>query len=327
MLSEASRQMMVEVERAAGLAAARALEDLLCALYVTGERPLKLAASARMADALMAALAAIPARAAPVTRLDGDLRPGEVLLAVFDQPDPRLDALFAHRAELPLLRLAVAGDPALLPAGADIAAALPALERTLPRALHALADARPRSGLRPAVFIDRDGVICENREDYVRSLDDFALLPDVTAPLRRLADSGRAVMVVSNQSALGRGLTTPEAVEAINRYMLAAVEAGGGRMDAVYICPHAPWEHCNCRKPRPALLMRAACEHGLDLSRSYMVGDAVSDVQAGLAAGCKPLMVLTGRGQTQLPALRAGGYGRVPVVADLSAAVAGLLGE
>jgi histidinol-phosphate phosphatase family protein len=132
--------------------------------------------------------------------------------------------------------------------------------------------------MRSAVFLDRDGVINANRSDYVKSWDEFAFLPGVFEALRRLREGSRTVVVVSNQSAIGRGIAAPAVVDAIHRRMRAEVAEHGGRIDAVFYCPHRPDEGCECRKPRPGLLRRAARELGLDLARSYLVGDAVSDV-------------------------------------------------
>src|SRR5436190_23406732 len=104
---------------------------------------------------------------------------------------------------------------------------------------------------RAAVFLDRDGVIIENREGYVRSWEDVAFLPGVLGALRRLARLSCAVAIVTNQSPVGRGLLTLEAAEAINRRVVARIEAAGGRIDASYLCPHRPDERCGCRKPAP----------------------------------------------------------------------------
>ncbi len=175
--------------------------------------------------------------------------------------------------------------------------------------------------MRAAVFLDRDGVINENRADYVKSRGEFVFLPGVMQPLRRLAQSDLAIVVITNQSAIGRGLVSPEEAEAINRFMVEEIERLGGRVDGLFCCPHRPDEGCECRKPRPGLLLRAAKELCLDLQRSFLVGDALSDVEAARAAGCQPVLVLTGRGKEQLqesnPALRDGCH----IVAGLAEAV------
>jgi len=172
-----------------------------------------------------------------------------------------------------------------------------------------------------AVFLDRDGVINENRSDYVKCWEEFEFLPGVFDPLRFLAQNHKVIVVVSNQSAIGRGLVPGEVVEGIHRRMRIEIQRRGGRIDGVFYCPHRPDDNCGCRKPRPGLLLRAADELNLDLAGSYFVGDAVSDVEAALAAGCAPIFVLTGRGREQRPLLHENGYNSVPVVRDLAEAV------
>lgn len=175
--------------------------------------------------------------------------------------------------------------------------------------------------MRSAVFLDRDGVINVNRPDYVKSWEEFVFLPGVFEPLRLLAQSNRVIVIISNQAAIGRGLVERKTVEDINRRMVEEIRHGGGRIDAVFFCPHHPDQNCDCRKPRPGQLVRAANELDLDLARSCFIGDAVSDVEAGLAVGCSPILVLTGRGREQLRLLKQRGYGNIPVVRDLAEAV------
>jgi len=154
--------------------------------------------------------------------------------------------------------------------------------------------------VRGAVFLDRDGVINQNRLDYVKSWDEFEFLPGVLASLGRLASAPYAIVVLSNQSAINRGLVSWAEVNAINGRMLRAIKQAGGRTDGVYVCPHRPDEACPCRKPKPGLLHQAAHELDIDLASSYLVGDALCDMQAALTARCVPLLVLTGRGQEEL---------------------------
>lgn len=157
-----------------------------------------------------------------------------------------------------------------------------------------------------AVFLDRDGVICENRSDHVKSWDEFNFLPGAKESIAALSRLNIPIVVVTNQAAINRGLTTAAAVIDIHTRMVAEINAAGGRVDRVLYCPHRPAEACDCRKPRAGMLRRAAADLRLDLRRSYMVGDALTDLQAGLAVGATPVMVLTGRGFRQLlPSLRA----------------------
>jgi histidinol-phosphate phosphatase family protein len=175
-----------------------------------------------------------------------------------------------------------------------------------------------------AIFLDRDGVINENRDDYVTSWQEIRFIPGVLQALARLAATPFHIVLVTNQSPIGRGILTRAQVEAINRRLVAQIEAHGGRMDRVYYCPHRPDEGCDCRKPRPGLLLQAGRELNVDLGKSYLVGDAVSDVEAALAAGVQPVMVRTGRGAVQERLLQVK-RPQVPVMANLSEALEWIL--
>jgi D-glycero-D-manno-heptose 1,7-bisphosphate phosphatase len=156
----------------------------------------------------------------------------------------------------------------------------------------------------PGLFLDRDGVIIENRESYVRTWEEVAFYPQALSALARLAPSPFKIVLVTNQSAVGRGIISYDAALEINRRVIAVVEQAGGRIDGAFMCPHAPVDACECRKPRPGLLLQAAQALSIDLSSSMMVGDALSDLQAGRAAGVRwSLLVRTGRGagQADLP--------------------------
>ena len=177
------------------------------------------------------------------------------------------------------------------------------------------------SNLNPAIFLDRDGVINHNRSDYVKTWEEYTFLPNVFAPLRTLAQTQYAIVIISNQSPIGRGLVQQDTIEDINARMKAEIERRGGRVDAIYYCPHAPDDNCDCRKPRPGMFLQAAQELDIDLASSFFIGDALSDVEAAFNAGCKPIMVLTGRGNEQFHLLSEMGYDEcVPVVDDLATA-------
>lgn len=156
----------------------------------------------------------------------------------------------------------------------------------------------------PAIFLDRDGVIIENCSNYVRSWADVVIFPQAVAALAAVRDCPYRIVLVTNQSAVGRGHISHATAAAINDRLLAHVRAAGGRIDAVYMCPHGPDDGCDCRKPQPGLLLRAAEELDIDLSRSVMIGDALTDVMAGQAAGARTVLLRTGRGgdQERLPA-------------------------
>ncbi|GAB4530999.1 MAG: D-glycero-beta-D-manno-heptose 1,7-bisphosphate 7-phosphatase [Anaerolineae bacterium] len=156
-----------------------------------------------------------------------------------------------------------------------------------------------------AIFLDRDGVICENRSDHVKSWDEFEFLPGAKESVAALSQLGMPIIVVTNQAIVGRGMVPDRVVDDIHRRMVAELEDHGGRISRVVYCPHRPEDRCPCRKPEPGMLYQVADEMGIDLSRSYMVGDAATDLLAGQRAGCQLYLVLTGRGMQQLvPSLR-----------------------
>ncbi len=173
----------------------------------------------------------------------------------------------------------------------------------------------------PAVFLDRDGVINVNRPDHVKSWAEFEFLPGALEALARLAALNRPVIVVTNQAIVNRGMVPQPVVDEINCRMAAEIVRAGGRIDAVVYCPHRPEEACRCRKPQPGLLLEAARRYRLDLRRSVLVGDALTDIAAGQAAGCRTIMVLTGRGAEQHTLAVQQGQNGYLVAQDLAEAV------
>ncbi|MBD3387539.1 MAG: D-glycero-beta-D-manno-heptose 1,7-bisphosphate 7-phosphatase [Candidatus Altiarchaeales archaeon] len=147
-----------------------------------------------------------------------------------------------------------------------------------------------------AVFIDRDGVINENRNGYVNDWTEFNFIEGSVQAFKELAQSDYKVIVVTNQAGVGRGRMKREDVEDIHARMLAEVEAAGGRIDAVYVCMHHPDEGCSCRKPGTGLVEMASETFNLDISRSWFVGDHTKDIKAGRDSGCRTVAVGTGYG-------------------------------
>jgi len=143
----------------------------------------------------------------------------------------------------------------------------------------------------PAVFLDRDGVINRRRPDHDKNWDEFEFLPGVLRALAELRAMNAPVVVITNQGAVGRGLISADQLRDIHCRMLRAIEAAGGHVSAIYTCPHAPADGCACRKPKPALFHQASRDLGIDLPRSVMIGDSPTDVEAGRAAGCRPILV------------------------------------
>jgi D-glycero-D-manno-heptose 1,7-bisphosphate phosphatase len=170
-----------------------------------------------------------------------------------------------------------------------------------------------------ALFLDRDGVINRERADYVKCWEELEFLPGVLPALRGLAGLGIPILVVTNQSAIGRGIILRATVDRINARLREEIVAQGGRIDAFFVCPHRPEEGCICRKPKPGLLYQAAARFGLDLTRCLLVGDAITDCEAAAAAGCPCIAVESGRQGAMLRGLLQG-TPQIPVVADLAAA-------
>jgi D-glycero-D-manno-heptose 1,7-bisphosphate phosphatase len=146
------------------------------------------------------------------------------------------------------------------------------------------------------VILDRDGTINEDRDDYVKSADEWQPVPGSLEAIARLNQAGWHVVVATNQSGLGRGLFDMEALNRMHRKMHDALLQHGGRIDAVFFCPHAPEDECRCRKPLPGLFEEIAERYGLDLAGVPAVGDSLRDLQAAIAAGCAPHFVRTGKG-------------------------------
>ncbi len=157
------------------------------------------------------------------------------------------------------------------------------------------------NNMKPAIFLDRDGVIIENCANYVRSWNDVEIFPEAVQALSYYAASPYQIVFVTNQSAVGRGIVSLETIQAINHKLVDLLQKKGCRVDGVFICPHAPHENCPCRKPLPGLLYQASEALSIDLANSVMIGDAWTDLQAGNSAGVKRVgLVCTGRGHQQL---------------------------
>lgn len=149
---------------------------------------------------------------------------------------------------------------------------------------------------RGAIFLDRDGVINVNRTEHVKSWDEFQFIPGALESIRRLTQTGLPIFVITNQAIVNRKLITPDGLENIHKRMIAEINKAGGNITKVYHCPHDTHEKCACRKPEPGMLKQAAEEFDIDLSESFLIGDAWTDVEAGLAAGTRSILVMTGRG-------------------------------
>jgi histidinol-phosphate phosphatase family protein len=152
------------------------------------------------------------------------------------------------------------------------------------------------------IFLDRDGVINRNLEnDYVKCWEEFEFLPNALEAIQNLTEAGYQLIIVTNQSCINKGIISPATLDTIHRRMVAEIEANGGSIRAIYHCPHREEEGCDCRKPRPGMLIQAAAEHAVDLSTACLIGDSIRDIAAGQQAGCRTFLVLTGHGAKYSP--------------------------
>jgi D-glycero-D-manno-heptose 1,7-bisphosphate phosphatase len=176
--------------------------------------------------------------------------------------------------------------------------------------------------LGPLVILDRDGVINYDSEAYIRSPDEWQPLPGSLEAIAALHEHGRRVVVVSNQSGVGRGYFSEAVLAAIHAKMVGAIEAAGGAVSGVYYCPHRPEDKCACRKPAPGMLKQIGRDFDCTLTGVPFVGDKVSDVRAAEAVRARPILVRTGSGRAAEAELR---DRSLAVYDDLAAAVSHLL--
>lgn len=149
------------------------------------------------------------------------------------------------------------------------------------------------------MFLDRDGTLAEE-SGYLNHAGRFRMFPFAAAAVRNLAEAGFAVFVATNQSGVGRGYFPESLVQEIHETMQRQLAAAGAHLDGIYYCPHTSDDGCDCRKPRPGMLLRAAREHALDLRRSYVVGDRYADIETAHSAGAAGVLVRTGYGAGEL---------------------------
>ncbi|HXI35841.1 MAG TPA: D-glycero-beta-D-manno-heptose 1,7-bisphosphate 7-phosphatase [Burkholderiales bacterium] len=147
------------------------------------------------------------------------------------------------------------------------------------------------------VILDRDGTINEDSDAYVKSVAEWRPIPGSLEAIARLSQAGYRLVVATNQSGIARGLFDTTTLVAIHDTLQRAAAQVGGRIDAFFFCPHAADSACQCRKPKPGMLVEIARRFNVSLADTYMVGDALRDVEAAAAAGARPVLVLTGKGE------------------------------
>jgi len=172
-----------------------------------------------------------------------------------------------------------------------------------------------QSALRPGVFLDRDGTVAEE-VGYLNHASRFRIFPFAAAAIRRLNKANFRVIVVTNQSGVGRGYFPESLVHTVNELMTRRLAEAGATIDAVHYCPHPSTANCNCRKPRTGMVDRAALEHGLDLQRSFVIGDPYGDVELARNVRWRSIRVRTGYGGRELAWNAANWPGQPDFIAD-----------
>lgn len=237
-------------------------------------------------------------------------RPGDVVVAFSGSGNsPNVLRAVEIASQVGATTVGITGQGGALAAKVDVAVVVPtscmqriedvhlAIGHAVGMALRHLMAQEPLPA--PAVFVDRDGVInaLEPGKRYVTSWEEFHFIPRALEALAALCRMGARVVVVTNQSCIGRGLVSRRTVRLIHASMEEAVERAGGRIEAVYVCPHQPEDGCGCRKPRPGLFYAAQQDLGIDLARSVVIGDDSTDMEAARRIGARGVLVRTGHGR------------------------------
>jgi D-glycero-D-manno-heptose 1,7-bisphosphate phosphatase len=147
------------------------------------------------------------------------------------------------------------------------------------------------------VILDRDGVINYDSEHFVKSAAEWKAIPGSLEAIAKLNQAGYKVVIATNQSGIGRGLFDMDTLNAMHEKMHRAVQNVGGRIDAIFYCPHSADSNCKCRKPKPGMLERISACFNTELGSVYAIGDSLRDLQAAVSAGARPVLVLTGKGK------------------------------
>ncbi len=162
--------------------------------------------------------------------------------------------------------------------------------------------------LQRVIFLDRDGVINRDSSDYIKNWDEFEFLPGSLEAIRRLSQAGYCLIVVTNQSIINRGWVPLRVLEHTHQQLRSSVEQAGGRIHDIFFCPHRPDEDCDCRKPKPGMILNAGRRYHIDVSDTVMVGDSAKDILCGRNANCgRTILVQTGNGTEAAKELAAKG--------------------
>ncbi len=177
------------------------------------------------------------------------------------------------------------------------------------------------------IILDRDGVINYDSDEYIKSPGEWRPIEGSLEAIARLNRAGYIVTVASNQSGIARGYFDLQTLSAIHTKMDTMLAQEGGRIDAIFFCPHRPEDHCRCRKPKPAMLLDIGQRFNVSLEEVYFIGDTVGDMKTAYAANARPLLVRTGKGSKAELILNAECKQKIPIYDDLSSAADAILDE
>ena len=149
--------------------------------------------------------------------------------------------------------------------------------------------------MKKAIFLDRDGVINRDK-NFVTSWEEFEFLPGISENIKKLNEANYLIIIVTNQSGIKRGLYGEETLKQIHENMKTMLKENGAYINDIFYCPHYAKDNCDCRKPKPGMILNAAKKHNIDLNQSWMIGDSERDIEAGKRAGCKTVMISTNEG-------------------------------
>lgn len=175
------------------------------------------------------------------------------------------------------------------------------------------------------IILDRDGVINQDSDDYIKTVDEWNPIAGSLQAIGRLCQDGYTVVVATNQSGISRGYYDIEELHSMHKKMVRMLEPYGGYVEAIFFCPHGPKDNCQCRKPKPGLLHDISARFQCGLENVLFIGDTLSDVRAARAAGAQPVLVLTGKGKRTLAAANVEELENIPVYEDLADATKSII--
>lgn len=177
------------------------------------------------------------------------------------------------------------------------------------------------------IILDRDGVINHDSDNYIKTVDEWQPIDGSLQAIAQLCQADFTVVVATNQSGIARGYYDVQTLHAMHKKMAGMLERYGGRVEAIFFCPHGPKENCTCRKPKPGMLLEIAARYQCDLDNVPYIGDSLSDVKAARYAGARPILVRTGKGEKILASYSTKELESVPVYENLAAATQAILLE